>query len=546
MLLLVIKSGSVIEILPEMYEYRGRKLMEENNLQQCEMPVVSEKPPKSGKGVVIAIIAAAVILFFVLGGILLYKLVFRSPEARLIKGFANMEEEMSAYAVPVLGKIDYAAMAERMQIEPSAFDMSINITVPQDNIFTMGYDLGMVYDYTEERCEADVALSIYNIDLLKAELMVAGDKLYVTPGWTEGTYLINLDTVGRDYNASEWAWLFDYDLPEDFSYDFFANPEEQNETVGFNEETNQIIKESLAYIRATMVVEDSKDTLEIERDGKTVKCNGVRVVLDKDALNQAIEEIGEAVKNSDYMQEQIERMQAEYSGSMEAEEVEKMYDDLLDVFFSARFKNDAELFFYLDKQDRIVSIVTEDEIKFKASELKAIEMNLVFSGKERALDEVSGVVTIETKNTAVDMSVEREAELTQDTYANDFKLYVENKESSFGLDFLYACDWDMEEDDFTYEFLMGDGCDSYAVTVKGGFSDIVQGESFNLELGEFSISENDETILTIFGSMKLEPFTGTFTEPSDATDFFGMSEEEMIAAMEEMGTALYDFLYQMY
>ena len=505
-----------------------------------------EKKEKKGKGAVIAVIAGIVILLLALGGILLYKLVFRSPEARLVKGLVNLEEELGSYAAPIGEKLDYASVTEKTWTEPSTFDMSLNVTVPADDMATMGIDFFMDYDNTKRLLDSEIALNMYNIDLVKADLMVAGDKMYVSlPGWAEGTYFVNLDTLGKDYNASEWSWLLDYDLPEDFSYDVF-NTGKKGEYDEFDDALEKAIKESLENIQATMTIEDSKDTVEIERGGKTVKCGGVRVVLDKEALNRAIEDIRDAIRYSDYMQAALEEQAAEYAEYMDEEEIEELYDEVFEMLFSARFKNDVELLIYMDKQDRIVSIVTGDEIKFKGTELNNLEIDLVFSGKERALDEVSGTVTMETENATVDMSVDREAKLTKDTYTNDFKLYMENVESGFGMDFLYESDWDLEEDEFSCELSVGDDYDSYAFKVKGGFSDIVKGESFTLELGELSFAENDETVFTMFGSLTMAPFTGSFTEPSDATDFFGMSEEEITAMVEEMENALYDFLFQMY
>lgn len=522
--------------------------MEENNLQQ---PVYSAVPPaqpvadggkKKGKGALIAVIAVLVILLLTVAGILIYKMFGGNPKAKLTKGLNNLAKELDSYGNPLEDEIDFATITQKMLTEAYTMDIKLDVSVPDSDSMmdTIGVDITSNCDVTNKLMEAEMKASIANIELLKMNMTADDNMLYVSlPDFLKDTYAVNMETLGKDYNASAWTGILGMEVDESLSYDLFAEAKKA-------EVDNTLLADEIAEIVETMTVEDSGNVVEIERDGKTIRCDGVKATLNKDALNAFLDALCEAILDSDYMQTALKQQmilkQSMDVGYMDEAEMEDMLREEFRESFSVRFDSDVELCFYMDGKNRIVNIATPSKIKLKDSMVTSVGFSLVFSGTDRVLDNVSGTVKMSSDEREVRMEIERTAKLTKDAYENDFALELSNDAgASMGLK--YSADWDLE--DKSYKMVLDmeeEESDSLSFMIKGDFTDIEKGKSVTMNIGELSLAKNDVKLLSISGSLSCEPFDGEIKAPKDAVDLFGMSETEIKDAISEFSQGLYRLL----
>ncbi len=491
---------------------------------------------KKGIGIVLAIIAVVVIILFTVGGILIYK-TLRSPEARLAHGIAILAGEMEEYGASIGDKIDFDSLVERMQSDPSTVNMSFNLTLPQENTLpTLGFDVTTDYNIPEELMRGNMVLSVFNIRLLDLNLTASDDKIYISaPNLLDGNYYLNGSTLGKDYNNSVWMELLGLEVEDDYSYNIFEKAEQVEEINAADKDLLLAIAENIIKIEETMTLEKTKEFIEIERGGKTVKCDGMRVVLSKDALNNFIADVHIEFKNSAYMQNIITQVMELYGEEANIQEVEELCEELVDDFFSIRYAKDVELYIYLDKKDHIVSIATADEIHLENGNIDSIGFSFEFTGETRALDEVNGVINLKSESESFTISINRIAELTKSSYINNCILIITDHDLEEEVKLYYANEWNLDEDEFKYEITLEDEYgDTLGLVTKGSLSDIVKGESFTLNLGEFSLLVKGEAQLTVSGRITAEPFEGTITVPDGAKDLMKLSENEIFMIILEL------------
>lgn len=520
-------------------------------VQQPVPPVYSAVPPaqpaadggkKKGKGALIAIIAVLVILLLAVGGILIYKMVGGNPKARLTKGLNNLAKELDSYGNPLEDEIDFTTITQKMLTEAYTMDIKLDVSVPDSDSMmdTVGVDITSNSDIPNKLMEAEMKASVANIELLKMNMTADDNMLYVSlPDFLKDTYAVDTETLGKDYNASAWAEILGMEVDDSLSFDLFAEAKKA-------EVDDTLLADEIAEIAGTMTVEDSGNVVEIERGGKTIRCDGVKVTLNKDALNAFLDALFDAVLESDYMQSLLQQeliiRQDGYDGYMDEADLENMLREEFQEAFSVRFKSDVELCFYMDGKNRIVNIATPSRIKLKDSMVTSIGFSLVFSGTDRVLDDVSGTVKMSSEEREVKMEIERTAKLTKDAYENEFALKLTN-DAGIDMGLKYSADWDLEDKSYKMALaLEEEEGDSLSFLMKGDFTDIEKGKSVKMNIGELSLSEDDEKMLGVSGYLFWEPFDGEMKAPKDAVDLLGMSETEIEDAISEFSQGLYQLL----
>lgn len=467
------------------------------------------KHPKN-KGFIIAIIAAAIVMVLTVTAILVYNLVWNTPEARLTRGFVRLAEEMVEGANPVTEEMDYATIAEKLYTEPYSMAAGFNITIPQlKDIGTIGMDMSMDYDYTGKMLQGDVLFSAYNIHLLETEYAAVEDMFYVSlPNLTEGTYSVNTKTLGADFNASVWADMLGIVVEDDLSLDLFAGVKEKDEAA-LDEELRTLLERNAVSLLDTMVIEDAGDEIQITRGGNQVSCKGVRVILQKAELNRLGKELAEYLYESGYVK----------------------------VEPSFAFAENPEICIYMDKKDRIVCMKTPEKIAFEDSYITEMDLELLFTGTKRATDEMELQLCMKTKKAVFEMTVENSSELTKETYERKLKLALESDWYGDALEVVFREAWDLQEKEVAMNLLLT-ADESYQVKAEGSFSDIVTGESFAFTLDKMTLQAGGEEILKLSGSMEVAPFVDTITAPQDATALFHMSEEEINALARDFYSSI--------
>lgn len=467
-------------------------------IQEKWVPQEQPQKTKKNKGPLIAIIAAVVVVILTVMAILVYNLVWNTPEARLARGFVRLAEEMAEGTNPVTEEIDYATIAEKMYTEPYSMAAGFNITIPQlKDIGTIGMDMSVDYDYADKMLQGDVLFSAYNIHLLETEYVAVEDMLYVSlPNLAEGTYLVNTKTLGADFNDSVWADMLGTEVADDLSLDLFAAAKEKDEAA-LDEELQALLERNMVSLSDTMVIEDAGDEVQISKDGNPVSCKGVRVILQKAELNRLGKELAEYLYESGYVEEKP----------------------------SFSFAENLEICIYMDKKDHIVCMETPGKIAFENSYITEMDLELLFTGTERATDEMELQLCMKTKEAVFEFTAENSSELTKNAYERKLKLTLESDLYGDTMEMVFREEWDLQEKEVAMSLLLT-ADKIYQMKTEGSFSDIVTGESFAFMLDKMTLQADGEEILKLTGSMEVAPFTDTITVPQDAIDLFHMSEEE--------------------
>lgn len=454
---------------------------------------------KKKKGIVIAIALVAVIVAAIGIGAAVYASMSRSPQARLAKGFENLAEEMYAGEKAVLADVDYPAIAERMRTEGGSLDLSLNFTMPGEN--TVGFDYIQNYDRADKLMSAEFIVSVYNVNLAQVNLAADKDRLYFgVPGIFGNTYYINAADFGEEYNASAWRELLGINgIDDDYALDLFPEMAEAAEA-----KDDGFFGEDLKKLAEGITVENSKETKEIEVDGKTVKCSGISVTIDKEIMN-------------DFLKELEKEFEAGGQGELAA----------------FRFKKDVKLTFYLDNKDRIVCIETAEKVKLEDSEVESIEFTFIFSGRERTMDEVSGSVEMVSPDDTLYMDITGEASLTASDYESTYEI-VCSDESGNEANLLYNVSWDIKNKEFDASFKVYDEYEELVFEMTGGFEDIEKGKCATFRLGQLKILEDKEELCRFSGALTIGPLTDNIEMPSEAVNFMTMSKEDIYGLVNEI------------
>ena len=499
-------------------------------------PVYGAVPPadgnggkKKGKGGLIAIIIVIVVLLLAAAGVLAYKLLGTSPEKKLTQGIINLQVEMTANASPVSEQLGAEEIIRLLDEKPVTMDMSLNVSIPslETTLDTVGIDYTVNYDLNNKLMDAQMKLSAMNMDLVGMDMAASGNTLYLSlPGLLTNSYFINTDTFGKDFNASPWTSLLDMPLDESLSFQLFNTGAASDDT------DSNLFAEEIANIMATMKVKDSGTAVEIERDGKTVKCNGVKVTLEADALNELLDAIEKEMGQAD----SVNDMLSDYG--IDEEFMSSSSSDL----YKARVKNDVELYVYLDSKNRITNVATASKIKLKDSALTGISFSLVFSGSENVLDQVSGTVKLETEGNSAKIEVKRSAQQDASQTKSKLTLTFSGDNTDGQAVFTYTNKWDLDNMEFAKEFVISSDTEDVSLVLKGAFSDVQKGESFKLTIGEFALSSNGTDLVSASGEFSMAPYDGTIEVPENAVDLLAMSESDFEDMVTELITSVYSML----
>lgn len=456
----------------------------------------SENDHKKGKGTVITIIVIAVIVLLTLGVILAYRLFFLKPEVKLTKGLVHMTAELNSYGSFMAGDLDLETVTKNLVNDAATFDVVMNLTLPQSD--TIGIDFTTHYDYADKKMDTDFSVSAYNIDLVEGWLAADGNRLYMSlPELIKDTYCMDTDTLGSDYNASVWPSYLGYSLSEDTSIELFPQLTYYDNSTTLFESINKVMKEGYKTLLKNMYVEDSEDMIEIERDGKTIRCSGVRVTFQEEDMNA-------------------------------------LFDNL--------FNSDVELSVYFDKQNRIVSISTPEEVQLKDSKIRQMSFSFLFEGSERAMDYITGTVKLGNEEEAYKLDVERKASVTEKDYDENICVSVTDSESDESMDIIYTNKWGLENQEIDMLISVITQGDHYSCKLKGEFTDVDKEKLLTMNIGDLDFTVNEQSLFHIFGSVSVRPFEEVISIPEDGINLFGLSQEDI----ENLKKDIYSFILKTY
>ena len=476
-----------------------------------EEPVVKqkkEKKPVNKKllfGIIgaVAAVAVAVVLGFVINAAL------KTPKDRFIEGMESLKAELNHYGPSWQEEVGYEDIMSSWYTDAMYADMELNLTLPEQ--LTVGFDILHESDYPNEVSNTNVAVSVYNIPLVEADITLDKDMWYIAfPEIMEEIYSVNGATLGQDYNACEWAYEYlGLMVDENYVWQGFAGPAYSGEVTA---EFDAMISKDIDRIKENMVVEEEDDP---DMDGVSSAKEYLRVVLKKDDINELFENL------MDFYEE---------SGLAGTQEM-----------YFPELAEDIELLAALDKKGRIVAISGQNPITFTEEVMGEWEYGFLFSGKENVTDRTVITFDINMEGTSASAIVEYEKTEKDGVYENEFSMVMTADDSAetFVMEIGYEREWDQKEKKFKDFMEMSMEGETISMEMKGSFKDIVAGKQFTLDLGKFTLDVEGEELFKLTGELIVAPFEGEVKVPEESVNIFTLSETEMEGLLTEIIDSIY-------
>ena len=243
--------------------------------------------PKSHGWIKILIGASAAVLAVVLAVVLIVNGVFNSDKNMVLKAAAK---SISAYsdAAKEAGLPDWKAL-----IEGQEFGQSIEIALEDADLGWYGYffDISALkgtgirvstnYDLSGEKFSASATPFFGSADLLTAELVMDGSRVYVgSPELIGGTcYGLDTMTLGRDLQKLG----ADQDMVGDLSFNIFQLAKKVQEAAEPDSESRNTMKDACKKLyQAIEVKKTGTETVKV--NGGSVMCDAYAVVIPADAI----------------------------------------------------------------------------------------------------------------------------------------------------------------------------------------------------------------------------------------------------------------------
>lgn len=471
-----------------------------------------EENKKNGKKV--GFIIAIAVLAAALAGVGVWAaltVLGNTPKNRLLKGFRNLSQETEAYQDAKEESLGWAALRKAGQGSASYTDLSLDVTIPEKEIPTVGFDLSLCMDTANKLGNMDMALSVGNMPFLQAQLMADDHMLYLAcPDLLENKYRLDTENLAENFNNSLWADLTGMTLSEEDEVDLWAAAEQEKPENIFSEGFLERETANLKAVADSMIVEKTDDVLELDNAGKKIVCKGIRVQLSKDALNQILADVQEEMKNGTYGELVKKNLVERMGGQLEdMGDIEETWEEALTVL-DGRLTADPELVFYLDGKSRIMRVETVHPIGLDHAERK-IEFSADFKGAERTLDSVSAELAFVGADTE-DVSL------------------------------VYSHEADIENCGFAINLQAGDGRQQIGMEADWELKSIEKGKSCVLDIGSAALSVNGERVLKLSGTVETGIWEQEIQMPQESVDILAMSEMEMMSLAYEVLTNIQDMM----
>lgn len=472
-----------------------------------------------------ALCVAAVVLAVILGGWFTY---VHSAPYKVRRGFLNLMREAEEMKNPLAEKIGTDKIRRMVVEDGSHLDTRLNVTLGDfflGSMFgdiTLGVDTDCEADRQEKEMAASTRVSVMNYELANLEMYGDREKLcFSIPAlYLEDVYIEN-ENVQRQYNRSLWASVFGEARGDDFSIDLFPDAWIFGDEEGVGKAFLNEYADEIAECRRHMTMEKAgKDLYRISFEGL-------------------------------YFNELVRQVLYDYVDFTKLGREDAMgllsYFDIID-------NDEISLLLEINSANRIENIRLET-IRFRCDGRMELSGDIYFLGERRSIEKMQGKVEVKR-----DLQEERrEAEIiwqtTQSLELDDYQMesdikcgLTENGETR-NLRFGCELECDGRKNSFDGEFSVKEAGDDIEIVVQasGGFSHIVKGESFDLELDELLLSADDEELVLVRGDIGLSPLKRRVRQSVKAkTAFFEMSEQQWSSILDKVYRDYENLLGAMY
>lgn len=321
-----------------------------------------------------------------------------------------------------------------------------------------------------------------------------------------------------------------------------------------DQEDNASTEESL--VRGTQLVSELLPVMEQHKEAlyhassyKQGK-GYITVTIDKDAVNDFVEDLGRAVTDSEvintYIDEYIDSQYAAISYlQISDEEVQDLKDDAKEEItdaiaeaFDISLKEDAVIRFYIDKAGRLSAMETEEDILLDNADISGLGFALSFDGEKNPTEDMTGKWHVEmTTGEEADYEVHYTAERTKEEDTISCTFTVDSKDTDGKTqtgELVFDSTFVKADKEFTVSVKIGDGSENLSLDIDGAFTDYKAGESFEITFGNILLQDGSKSVFKATGSYKVEPYDGEITAPAGAVNVFEMSTLDIYTLVLEL------------
>ncbi len=476
---------------------------------------------------VLVVIAAGTAVFF------MGRAFGSKPELRIAAGMKKMTEEMGQYGSSLSEQIDFGTINELRKTGTLHTDTDVSITVTDGETTNVEFSVDALTNVSQKKASCDIGIGMYGFQIPFADVAATQDMLYISlPELVKDTYRVDLTTLGEKFNNSEWARMLDTELPENYSIALFQEDDGKRESAA--EELAAIISKPGEALKENAVLENIRD----KKEGRS----GVRMTVEKEVVNQYMEEFRDDLLASEFYQLYIDRLMSKAGDLEEGMRLKAMSDALLEDAMSMRLETDYVLDFYFDKQGRIVNISSPADMKTIDGDLLAVDIQ--FKGEERVLDVIEGGVYLKSGDEIEYLGIERNANVSETQYHESVKLILQSSDHAADLVYSYENDFNKEDMSFDLELYADLSDGKIRFTADGEFTDIVKGESYTLRVNNSSLELDDEELCYLSMVLELEPADEEPEIPDNYVDLLDMSAQEIQGMVYEALISIRKFNYE--
>lgn len=357
---------------------------------------------KRGK-ILIGVAAAALVVAAAVG--LVVSGVFTSDKGKLEKAAAK---SISAYtsAAKDAGLPDVKDL-----IESQKFSQSAEVTLEEIDLGWYGsyyyYDVSALegvgvrfstnYDLSGEKLSASATPFYGSADLLTAELVMDGSRIYINSPELAGSTYYGLDTMTLGKDLQELG--ADEDMVGDLSFNIFQLVKDMREITKVDDENQKAIEDAgKALYKAIEVSKTGTETIRV--NSSSVKCTAYMVVIPEDAMKDYLKATKSAVSDSvDYRKdltalfssmglpdEIMDEIKDSLSDADMKQAVKTLFNNLEDA---VKTLGDVELQVYVSN-GYIMAVTYSDRI-----ERTKVELELYLGGGANYVDDLKLVLSVD-------------------------------------------------------------------------------------------------------------------------------------------------------
>lgn len=469
--------------------------MNQNNINQMipqeipipGQPIVQLYHPNGGKkkGKILIIIACVIAALVILGGSV-WAYYTGTPGYKIAKGFENLAQEIDEMRNPLSEKLGMEALLAMMQDEGSHVTTKLDFTAETEyGSATLGVDTDFSKDSKAKELDSSTDISVMNYNFAHLDLYGNEDVIcFSVPELFLEDMYFETDNIVSQYNNSilaDDAMFGKLDM-EDFSIELFPEDEDRI-SVGDWRDMNSYLDSFEADVEAC------REGMKLEKLEKGI----YRVIIREQDADRLFKDI---VKN-------YKKLYPNQSDEIEALDE---YDNLI--------ASDVSILFEIGKGNRIDSITMENPIKMLDDEV-SIDGKIFLLGGKRSIDKMQGKLTI---TNVLGEKAEVICQVVQSLEENDYRADMDLKYTQGDLSnkMKFIMDCDAVKDTFDMSFSMKEEKDTLELRAEGSFDDIMPGESFAMDLKEFTMIMDGEELCNITGDIMVEPLQGKITPSAEA------------------------------